>query len=120
MINWNGWYKYNFKTVEELKSFYREAASASNDIKIDIKADDYRRVSYDGITVEEYIEKYLNDSSHNVICNRYEYNGRANWAEEVGEIGSSTMHLPRNIFIWIYLPLDVFNNLVEKYNFEKH
>lgn len=118
-MGWNGQYELDFKTDGELRIFFTEALSLSDKTFVDIKDDSYHRVKCDTVTPIEYIDKYLSLYTHNVVFNRYEYNSKRDWAEQEGEIGSCTMNLPRDIFLFIYLPLDKFDKLIKKYKLKK-
>ena len=120
MINhWNGWYGLDHLNLNELKSLYKEALLLADKTFCDVKDDNYRRIIDDSITPEEWIDKYLTLNTHNVFCNRYVYNNFASWSEQYGELGSCTLHLSRDKFLWIYFSLENLEILVEKFNLPK-
>lgn len=120
MNNWNGWYSLeNITDLETLKQLYTDALTICVDAICDVKNEHYRQVYDPTITPEEWIRKYLTLQTHNVVCNRFEYNGRASWADQRGEFGSCTMTLPKDKFLWIWVSLEDLQILVDKYKLEK-
>jgi len=116
-INWNGFFTLkSIKNIKTLKQFYKDALVLSKDSRVDILRS-WTRERYNDITPEEYIEKNISLSCHNVCIDRWICHNYANWASKEGEIGSSTYSNP-SLFLFIFLELEDFYLLVEKYHLE--
>lgn len=117
---WNGQYSLdNITDLEMLKQLYREALDMAVDAKCHVKDEHYMRIHDSTITPKEWIEKYLNLNTHNVVFNRYIYKSKRDWAAKEAEIGSCTMGLEYDKLLWIYVSLEDLEILVKKYRLQK-
>lgn len=109
---WNGFY--NLKNIEDeetLKSLFKDALSVATESWVDILKG-FRRERYDSLTPLEYIKTVLSLKDHNVVVNRKAYHSTLDYAE----IGSSTLKIGDNLFLFIHINLEDLEKLVEKYN----
>lgn len=117
--SWNGFFNLSeIKDIETLKQLYRDALAVADSYHVDILKG-WRRERYDELSAEDYIENYITLNTHNVVIDRFTYNRQANWAEQQGEIGSSTLRKNPDIFLFIYLSLDNLYAIVDKYKLSK-
>lgn len=117
---WNG--QYSLKSIIDvniLKQLYKDALELSYESRCDIKNDDYIRILDQTITPQEWIDNILILKTHNVIFNRWIYHSYLTMDTKCGEIGSCTMNLKYDKFLWIYVSLENLEILVEKYNLPK-
>lgn len=117
---WNG--QYSLKSIIDvniLKQLYKDALELSYESRCDIKNDDYIRILDQTITPQEWIDNILTLKTHNVIFNRWIYHSYLTMDTKCGEIGSCTMNLKYDKFLWIYVSLENLEILVEKYNLPK-
>lgn len=119
MITWNGWYSTKYLDIVLLKNLYNDALNLSTKSICDVKNDRYTRTLDSTITPKEWIETYLTRKNHNTVCNRFEYNKGQPWNEPIGEIGSCTLGLKYDKFLWIYVSLEDLEILVKKYRLNK-
>ena len=111
---WNGFYKLEFKTDEELRKFFKESIKLASAVNIDcIKDGSWSRQTDYSTTIDEYLEKYISVNYHNVCIDRIVYNDYKGDSE--GEIGSST----ESKYLFIYLSIKNLNKLVKKYKLKK-
>jgi len=116
---WNGFFDLSSLTTGELRQFYAEAVSMSKSTRVDwLPPGSWAREEHPSLTVGEYIEYYVNPSTHNVAVDRFAYNAGAEWAERVGEIGSSTLS-GDSLYLFIWLELEAFYDLIEKWELPK-
>jgi hypothetical protein len=116
--NWNGFFDVShIEDLEKLKQIFRDALALSDSHHVDILKG-WKREEYEELSADDYIEKHISLSTHNVVIDRYEYNRHADWAEKKGEIGSSTFTTP-SLYLFIYLSLDNLYNIVDKYKLPK-
>lgn len=114
---WSGFYKLDHITdINILKELYQDALNVATSVYCDIKDIHYKRIRDEHETPENWIQKYLSLQTHNVIVNRYVYNGYADWAKPIGEIASCTTNLEFDKFLWIYVSLEDLDRLILKYD----
>jgi hypothetical protein len=119
-VAWNG--QYSLKAITELntlKQLFRDSLELSFTSRCDVKDNSYRRVIDNSITPSEWIDTILTLKTHNVVFNRWVYNNYQIKDTKYGEIGSCTMNLEYDKFLWIYVSLENLELLVEKYNLPK-
>lgn len=114
---WNGFYNLEME-LPRLKEFFAEALSLSINSRVDVKLPGcFNRVKSD-IPAIDYINNTLSLATHNVVVNRYVYNGCAAWADKQAEIGSSVI-IGDSKYLFIYVTLEVLEQLVTKYGLTK-
>ena len=118
---WNGFYNINVNSLgerfstENLKEFFTEAIILSDRVHVDeLRSGSWSRVASDMLP-EVFVNTKLSQHSHNVVVNRFVYNGSESWADKVAEIGSSI----NNYYIFIYLSIENLELLVTKWNLTK-
>lgn len=113
---WNGFFDLSNLKEEEIKQLFRDALSVCEDTNINI-LEGWQRVYWDGCTAEEYIEKYVTKETHNVVIDRVQFNHNI---KELCEVGSTTHNENgESVYLFVYLTLDAFYTLIEKYNLPK-
>ena len=116
---WNGFFDLSSLTTQQLRQFYAEAVSMAKSTRVDwLPPGSWARETHSSLTVSEYIEYYVNTSTHNVAVDRFAYNAGAEWAERVGEIGSSTLS-GDSLYLFIWLELEAFYDLIDKWELTK-
>ena len=109
---WNGFYNTNTLGTS-LKEFYLEALALSDKSYVNV-LQGWSRVWSD-MEPLHYINTYLGNTSHNVVVNRYQYNGCAEWADKLCEIGSNE----GSYYLYIILSIEKLEILVEKWKLTK-
>jgi hypothetical protein len=113
-MSWNGFFDLHcVQDIETLKQLFRDALAVSTFSHVDVLTG-ARRERYPDCTPEEYIEKYITMSTHNVFIDRSAYSSLRN----EGEVGSCTMD-SLDLYLFIYLDVDKLYELVEKYGLKK-
>ena len=114
---WNGFYHIELD-AEKLKQFYVEALEVADKSYVDFKPTGKFRRERCEMTPMEYIENRLGITTHNIVVNRFEYNGCETWADKVAEIGSSTMSND-SYYLYLIMSVEKLNKLVEKWALTK-
>jgi hypothetical protein len=110
----NGFYDISkIQTQEELIQFFRDAIKLASIIEVQYKKDSFSRKTDYSTTIEEYLEKYISLTSHNVCINRQIYNQGKFDVE--GEIGSAILG-STNRYLNIYMSIEKLELLTNKYN----
>lgn len=116
---WNGFFNLSgIKDIETLKQLYRDALAVADSYHVDILKG-WTRETYPELSAEDYIENYITLNTHNVVIDRFAYNRHAEWADQQGEIGSSTMGKSPDVFLFINLSLENLYEIVDKYKLSK-
>jgi hypothetical protein len=116
---WNGFFDLSSLTTGELRQLYTEAVTMAKSTRVDwLPPGSWAREEHPSLTVGEYIEYHINPSTHNVTIDRFAYNAGAEWAEKVGEIGSSTLS-GESLYLFIWLELEDFYDLIDKWELPK-
>jgi hypothetical protein len=117
---WNGFYSLaTIKDVNELRKFFHEALELSEKHNVDwLPPGIWRRETHPTMSATEYIDNHITLNTHNVAIDRWVYNSHADWAQKEGEIGSSTL-VNESIYLFIYLELDKFYELINKWELNK-
>jgi hypothetical protein len=118
---WNGFYSLStIKDIGELREFFHEALMYSTSHHVDwLPPGNFgRRETHPTMSATEYIDNHITLNTHNVAIDRWVYNSHSDWARKEGEIGSSTL-FGESIYLFIYLDLDKFHELIDKWNLPK-
>lgn len=112
----NGFYLLeSLNSTYKLQKFFNAAKERSFKQFSEIKDDHYMRVKNDNLTVDDYINNYLNSKTHNVAVDRFKQSNYSINDCKYGEISSCTMNLNNDLFISLYLDLDAFYSLLNEF-----
>ena len=124
-MNWNGFYKLDGLTKEELVSLFKDALEVAKEARVDMKFKRSFSREPSGMSPLHFIETYITDKTHNTVVNRYANKNFEEWAHVEGEVGSyyskPDWELTTIDAYYLYLILDLteFNKLVLKHQLKR-
>jgi len=115
---WNGFYDLTNLSKQDLILFYNEALSLAKESRVDMKLKTAFTRERSNMQPSEFIDKFLNEESHNTVINRYVKNNCEEWSPIEAEIGSTVLTTD-NYYLYLILDLSVFNKLIIKWNLKR-